>query len=80
MGAAAESPGSPTTTLTGERGHARMRARAAAAVVDGAVLLVVCGLLPQPFPPVLPLALLVCYQALATWWLRASVGKALLGL
>ena len=27
-----------------------------------------------------PLALLVCYQALATWWLRASVGKALLGL
>ena len=80
MGAAAESPGSPTTALTGERGHARMRARAAAAVVDGVVLLVVCAFLPQPFPPVLPLALLVCYQALATWWLRASVGKVLLGL
>jgi hypothetical protein len=30
-----------------------MRARAAAAVVDGVVLLVVCACLPQPFPPVL---------------------------
>jgi uncharacterized RDD family membrane protein YckC len=80
--AAEESTRTPTPTSppTGERRHAPLRARVAAALVDGVVLVVVCALLPQPFPPVLPLVLLVCYQALTTWWLRASVGKALLGL
>jgi uncharacterized RDD family membrane protein YckC len=73
-------PTTPARPLTDQRRHAPVRARFAAAVVDGAVLVLVCALLPQPFPPVLPLALLVSYQSLTTWWLRASVGKALLGL
>lgn len=80
--AAEESTPTPTSTSAPnvEQRHAPLRARVAAALVDGVVLVVVCAFLPQPFPPVLPLVLLVCYQTLTTWWLRASVGKALLGL
>lgn len=62
------------------RRHAPIRARLAAGVIDVAVVALVCAFLPQPFPPAVPILLLVIYQALATWWLRASLGKALLGL
>lgn len=79
MGSASDRPGS-ASVRTGPARRATLRDRAAATAVDVVVVLAVCLFVPQPFPPVVPLLLMVAYQALTTWWLRASLGKALLGL
>ncbi len=60
--------------------RAPLRTRMGAAGVDLVVVAAVCAFLPQPFSPAVPIVLFVVYQGLATWRLRASLGKALLGL
>lgn len=62
------------------RRHAPIRARMAAGLLDLVAVALVCAFLPQPFAPILPVLIFVTYHVLATWWLRASLGKALLGL
>jgi hypothetical protein len=54
--------------------------RAAAWLIDLAVVIIVFAFLPQPFYYLLFLALFVAYHAVQVWLRHKTIGKALLGL
>lgn len=54
--------------------------RTAAWFIDMLIIVLVVAFLPQPIPPILPLAFLSAYHAVLIWLVEQTPGKALMGL
>ena len=54
--------------------------RIAAWFIDLLIIVLVVAFLPQPIPPILPLAFLVAYHTVLIWLVEQTPGKALMGL